>query len=264
MKIYKALTIAGSDNSGGAGIQADIKTFSAFSVYGMSVITAVTSQNTIGVKDFYKVPIDHIKKQLETICEDIKIDALKTGMLVNEEVVEVVAEFIKRYQLKNLVIDPVIKASKGKDLFNEKAVESYITKLIPYSKIITPNKTEAEMLTGEKINSVDDIKKCAKTLKNYGAKIVIIKGGHIDFEEDIVIDTIYIDNKFIYLKYPKVQIKDTHGTGCTFSAAITANLAKGIESLKSIRIARAYLQGSLENALNVGKGSVSLNHFWLK
>jgi hydroxymethylpyrimidine/phosphomethylpyrimidine kinase len=248
--IPKALTIAGSDSGGGAGIQADLKTFSAFGVYGLSVITSLTAQNTIGVYDIYDATGEFVYNQIKVIAEDIGIDSAKTGMLSNEEIIISVAKAIKDFKIKNVVVDPVMVAKSGDKLLKDSAIEALIKEIIPLALIITPNINEAKAITNMEIKSLNDMKECAKIISNFGAKCVIIKGGHTPFE-----------NKVIELIYPFAQTKNTHGTGCTYSAAITANLAKGRDIIKSIRIARAYLQFAIENSLDIGKGHGPLSHF---
>ena len=256
----KALTIAGSDNSGGAGIQADLKVFSAFSVYGMSAITAITVQNSLGVISTHPVEPEILYSQISSVAEDIGIDAAKTGMLMNKENVEVVYKTQQKYKFP-LIVDTVIKSKNGRFLLKKDAIEIFIQKIIPISLIITPNKDEAEVITGIKISSIEDMKKAATEIKKMGAETVIIKGGHLP-QDRTVTDVVLYNDEFIFLTYPFVDTQNTHGTGCTFSAAITALIAKGIEPLKAIRIARAYVQGAIENSLKTGKGTGSLNHFW--
>ncbi|MEO0143349.1 MAG: bifunctional hydroxymethylpyrimidine kinase/phosphomethylpyrimidine kinase [candidate division WOR-3 bacterium] len=257
--MYKALTIAGSDSSGGAGIQADLKTFLAFRVYGMSAITSITAQNTKGVYGVIDLPGEFVYNQIKVIAEDIGIDAAKTGMLSNEDIIINVAKAIKDFKIKKLVVDPVMISKTNYLLLKQNAINALIEEIIPLSLIITPNINEAEVITNMKINTIEDMKECAKILKSFGAKCVIIKGGHKPFENK-VIDIIYYNDEFIELTYPFLNTKNTHGTGCTFSSAITANLAKGKDILTSIRIARAYTQFAIENNLNIGKGYGPLGH----
>jgi hydroxymethylpyrimidine/phosphomethylpyrimidine kinase len=258
--IPKALTIAGSDSGGGAGIQADLKTFSAFGVYGLSVITSLTAQNTLGIYDIYDTTGEFVYNQIKVISEDIGVDAAKVGMLSNEEIIISVAKAIKDFKIKNVVVDPVMIAKSEDKLLIDSAIEALIKEIIPLALIITPNVNEAKAITNVEIKSLNDMKECAKIISNFGAKCVVIKGGHIPFENK-VIDLIYYNNEFIELAYPFVETKNTHGTGCTYSAAITANLAKGRDIVKSIRIARAYLQFAIENSLDIGKGHGPLSHF---
>lgn len=258
--IYKALTIAGSDSGGGAGIQADLKTFSAFGVYGMSVITSLTAQNTKGVYGIYDTTGSFVYEQIKVVAEDIGIDAVKTGMLSNEDIIINVAKAIRDFNIEKLVIDPVMVAKSGDLLLRPSAIEALIKELIPLSLIITPNINEAKKICNIEIRNLEDMKECAKSINSLGAKCVIIKGGHMPFENK-VIDLVYYNNEFIELVYPYVDTKNTHGTGCTYSAAITANLAKNRDVIKSIRIARAYVQFAIENNLELGSGYGPLGHF---
>ncbi len=255
------LTIAGSDNSGGAGIQADLKVFSVFNVYGMSVITSLTAQNTNGVKEIHTIPASFVYTQIETIVNDISVDAVKTGMLASREIVEVVAESVKKFNIKNLVVDTVFKSKNNKDLLSEDAVDTFISKLLPLATVIMPNVPEAEVIAEMEIKNLDDMKKAAKKIYSLNKKYVVLKGGHLPFE-DKTIDVIYDGKDFLLLEYPLVKTKNTHGTGCTYSAAVAANLAKGLDPVKSIRIAKAYLHGAIENSLDIGKGKGPLNHNW--
>lgn len=259
--MHKALTIAGSDNSGGAGIQADLKVFSFFGVYGMTAVTSITVQNSLGVKKSVPIPADLLFEQIEAIATDINIDAFKTGMLQTEENVLAVYEAVKKFRLKNFVCDPVIRSKNGKYLLDKGAVETFIKKIIPLTLIVTPNTEEAEVITGMSIQNVDHMKKAAIKIKKIGAQIVVIKGGHLP-SGGTVTDLVYYKDEFLSLSYPKVETKHTHGTGCTFSAGITALIAKGTEKIKAIKTARAYTQGAIENAVKTGKGTGSLNHFW--
>ncbi len=258
----KVLTIAGSDNSGGAGIQADLKVFSSLNVYGMAVITALTAQNTTGVKDIYPVSGDFVYKQIETIVEDIGTDSVKTGMLLNEEIVEVVSYSVKKFRIKNLVIDTVFKSKNGKDLLSQKGIKTLIEKLLPFGTVITPNIPEAEIISGMEIKNVEDMIKAAKKVHKINNRFVVVKGGHLP-ELEKAVDVVFDGKDIIKLEFPFVNTKNTHGTGCTYSAAIAAYLAKGYEPIKAIRLAKSYLHGAIENSLNIGKGKGPLNHNWL-
>lgn len=260
MKI--ALTVAGSDPSGGAGIQTDIRVFTAFGIYSMAVISSITIQNTKGVKRSIPVEPQVFRDQIETVLDDIKPDVLKVGMLHTPENVEIVADVIERYNLRINVIDTVIKSKNGVYLLNPEGVESFIKKLIPKSFILTPNIEEAQELSGVEIKSEEDIKKAAKILHKIGAKFVIVKGGHFE-SGDVVFDTLFDGNDFLVLKTPKVNTENTHGTGCTFASAMASNIAKGKDVYKSFQIAKAYIYGSLANQINIGSGKGPLNHLWL-
>ena len=258
MELARALTIAGSDNSGGAGIQADLKTFCAIGVYGTTAITSLTAQTPFKVYETFNPTGEFVYKQIELINESIGIDSAKIGMLANEDIALNVAKAVKDFKIKNLVLDPVVKSTSGKNLLDEKGVDILINEILPKTLIITPNITEAQILSGVKIENEKDIKESAKILNKKGCEVVIIKGGHFIKGEEVV-DVVFYKGEFMYLKYPKVETKNLHGTGCTFSAAITAYLAKGYPILKSIKLARVYLQGSIENSLKIG----TLNHNWI-
>ncbi len=262
MNIPKALTIAGSDNSGGAGIQADLKTFSALGVYGMTAITSLTAQNTTGVYDLFNPTGEFVYKQIKLIYDDIGIDSAKIGMLANSDILENVAKAIKEFKIEKLVLDPVLKSTSGKRLLSEISINLLVKEIIPLTLIVTPNIQEAEILADIKIENWEDIENAAKIINNQGAKIVIIKGGHFGSGKEVV-DVVLINGNFHYLRYPRVDTKNTHGTGCTFSAAITGYLAKGYSPFKAIRLARAYIQGAIENSLEIGKGNGPLNHNWI-
>ena len=253
------LTIAGSDTSGGAGIQADLKTFQFFNVWGCSVITSLTAQNTLGVKEAIPVSSDFVFKQIEAVATDIQIDSVKIGMLYSGEIVKVVVNSIDRFKLKNIVLDTVLYSKNNKALLSKEGVEILKNELIPKSTVITPNIPEAEILTGIKIKNLDDIKKVAKSLKDLGAEYIVIKGGHRVFD-NLVVDTVYDGKEFIFLKYPYIKLsKQPKGTGCTFSSAIAVGLAKGYSPLKSIYRAKAYINMAITNSLKIGSGYPVLN-----
>ncbi len=255
----KALTIAGSDSGGGAGIQADLKTFSAFGVYGMTAITSITAQNTLEVAEIYDLPNYIIKKQIECVVEDIGVDACKTGMLSNERVIKVVAKTLQKYDFP-IVVDPVMVAKSGAHLLKKDAIDSLINYIIPISYVITPNKQEAEVISGIKINKKDDAKRAAKEIVKLGANAVIIKGGHIGKEAN---DLLYYKGKFIEYKGKKIK-GCTHGTGCSFSAAIAANLAKGYELKEAVKISKDFISIAIEYGNRIGHGHCPVNPIaWL-
>jgi hydroxymethylpyrimidine/phosphomethylpyrimidine kinase len=253
------LSIAGSDCSGGAGIQADIKTITAHKMYGMSVITALTAQNTTGVSKVTAVEPQFVAEQLDMVCTDIFPDAVKIGMVFKEDIIEVIADRIKRYQLKNLVLDPVMISTSGKPLFQESAMQQLITKLIPLSTIITPNLSEAEYITGIKITSKEDMITAAKAISNYYKGSVLIKGGHL---ADCCDDLLYAGEEYSWYEQMRIPNKNTHGTGCTLSSAIACNLAKGLPLKESIKKAKAYVTGAISAGLELGQGHGPLNHCW--
>ena len=259
-KIPKALTIAGSDSGGGAGIQADLKTMTSLGVYGMSAITSITVQNTVGVFSVYDLPPQVVYDQIKVVAEDIKVDAAKTGMLSNPQIVEAVAKAVREFNIPNLVIDTVMISKSGKPLLNDEAKRILTEKLIPLAVLITPNIPEAENLTGIEIKSLEDVEKACKKLFLDGANAVLLKGGHS--ESDKVIDVFYDGNKFEYLISERINTKNTHGTGCTLSAAICSYLAKGCYLLDAVKNAKNYVHNAIKNSLNIGQGYGPLNHMW--
>jgi hydroxymethylpyrimidine/phosphomethylpyrimidine kinase len=263
LKVYKALTIAGSDSGGGAGIQADLKTFQELGVYGMSVLTAVTAQNTTGVQGVYPVPIEGLEKQLESIGSDLSPDSVKTGMLFSGDFIEKTAYFIKKYGWTNLVVDPVMVAKGGATLLGEEAIDAMKKYMIPLAMVVTPNIPEAEALTGIKITSNKARNEAARVLYDCGAQYVVIKGGHMD-QKPYVSDLVYNGADLWELVDKRIQTKNTHGTGCTFSAAITAELAcqKSLEN--AIRNAKKFIQTAIEHGIEVGSGHGPVNHFAYK
>ncbi|PLR95228.1 bifunctional hydroxymethylpyrimidine kinase/phosphomethylpyrimidine kinase [Bacillus sp. T33-2] len=256
----RALTIAGSDSGGGAGIQADIKTFQELDVFGMSAITAVTAQNTQGVNAVYPMAADAVGKQIEAIGEDIGTDALKTGMLFNAEIIRTVSEKIKDYGWTNVVVDPVMIAKGGASLLQTEAISALKRDLLPLAFIITPNIPEAEVLTGLTIKTAADKKEAAKTLANFGVKNVVIKGGHDDDSAESA-DLLFEGNEFITFRSSRVDTKNTHGTGCTFSSAITAELAKGSSVKDAVSKAKRFIQAAIENQVQIGSGHGPTNHW---
>ncbi|MGJ9385502.1 bifunctional hydroxymethylpyrimidine kinase/phosphomethylpyrimidine kinase [Salipaludibacillus sp. CF4.18] len=260
MNVKHALTIAGSDSGGGAGIQADLKVFQELQVYGMSAITAVTAQNTLGVHGVYPMTVEAVEAQLTAVGEDLGVDALKTGMLFSSEIIKGVANKIRYYEWKNIVIDPVMIAKGGSKLLEDEAVTAIIHDLIPLSTVITPNIPEAEVLTGAKIVTIKDRKDAAVSLSKMGTKSVVIKGGHAEDGEN-VIDLFYDGEEFYEFKNIRKNTVNTHGTGCTFSAAIAAELAKGKEIVEAVRIAVMFTQAAIKEDLNIGQGHGPTNHW---
>lgn len=255
----KVLTIAGSDCSGGAGIQADLKTFCAHKVYGMSVITALTSQNTIGVQAILDISPDFVAKQLDSIFTDITPDAIKIGMVQNAEIVEIIAQKLEQYSAKNIVIDPVMVSTSGSKLMNDDAISSLISNLFPKASVITPNLLEAQILSNTSIKSKDDMLIAGKIIERKTNASTLIKGGHLsDCADDLLVNE---DNISWFLS-KKISNPNTHGTGCTLSSAIACNLAKNFTLEESIQNAKNYLNGALKSNLNLGAGSGPLNHHW--
>ena len=254
------LTIAGSDSSAGAGIQADLKTFAAFGVYGTSAITAVTAQNTMGVSAVYELPPDIVAAQIEAVVTDIRPDAVKTGMLANAAIIEVVAAKVREHGLPNLVVDPVMVAKSGDRLLREDAVAALRELLLPLATVVTPNLPEAEALTGRPIRSDEDVRWAAEEIVGLGARAVVVKGGHRESTE--AVDVLYDGTAFREYSAPRVETASTHGTGCTFASAIAAGLARGLPLAEAVGEAKAYLTEALRRAYPIGGGHGPVHHFW--
>ncbi|GAW92604.1 bifunctional hydroxymethylpyrimidine kinase/phosphomethylpyrimidine kinase [Calderihabitans maritimus] len=255
----KVLTVAGSDSGGGAGIQADLKTFAALRVYGTSVITALTAQNTLGVHGVHPVPAEFVARQLDAVLSDMDIEAAKTGMLVNADIIEVVARKVKDYGLKQLVVDPVMVATTGGSLLAEKAEAALKKELLPLALLITPNLPEAEVLTGRKIKTEKDMRECARILHDMGVSFVLIKGGHLEEEAEEAVDILYDGANYYRFTKPKLKINATHGSGCTLSAALTALLAQGLPVEEAVARAKEFVFQSIKGAFPVGKGVLPVN-----
>ncbi|NMD69051.1 bifunctional hydroxymethylpyrimidine kinase/phosphomethylpyrimidine kinase [Bacillus sp. DNRA2] len=260
METRKALTIAGSDSGGGAGIQADLKTFQELGVFGMSALTAVTAQNTLGVHGVYPLTLEAIASQIDAIGTDMGTNALKTGMLFNAEIIEIVSAKIKQYQWTNLVVDPVMIAKGGASLLQNEAVVALKAHLLPLAMVITPNIPEAEVLTGMEIKTLEDKQDAAKKLVELGAKHVVLKGGH---DEDPIeaVDVFFDGHEFSYFTSKRIHTKNTHGTGCTFSSAVAAGLAKGQSVKEAVTIAKSFIQAAIEDDLHIGAGHGPTNHW---
>ncbi len=256
----KALTIAGSDSGGGAGIQADLKTFQELEVFGMSAITAVTAQNTLGVHGVYPMSAEAVVKQIQAVGTDIGVDALKTGMLFNAEIIEAVSEQLKIFKWENVVVDPVMIAKGGASLLLNEAISALKTYLLPLAKVITPNIPEAEVLTGMTIHSLEEKKDAAKRLQELGVNNIVIKGGHDENESESV-DLLFDGKEFYTFSNKRINTKNTHGTGCTFSAALTAELANGKDVYEAIMTAKAFIQAAIEDDLEIGQGHGPTNHW---
>ncbi|MBD3168865.1 MAG: bifunctional hydroxymethylpyrimidine kinase/phosphomethylpyrimidine kinase [candidate division Zixibacteria bacterium] len=254
----RALTIAGSDCSGGAGIQADLKTFAAFKVFGMSAITAIVAENTVGVQAVYDLPVDIVIEQIKSCVDDIGTDAVKIGMLSNPEIVIAVSDYIREIKLPNVVVDPVMVAKSGDPLLTEQARETVKKHLLPLATVITPNKFEAEVLTGMKLNSLLDFKEAAGQLKETGCGWVVVKGGHLT--GDNAIDVIFDGDNFTELPARFIDTRHTHGTGCTFSSAIAAGLAKEYETIDAISKAKEYITEAIRENPGLGHGHGPTNH----
>jgi len=255
-----ALTIAGSDSGGGAGIQADLKTFAAHQVYGTSAITAVTAQNTLGVTMWQAMPADLVTAQIEAVAGDIGVDAVKIGMLANAAIVEAVAAAILDLDLPLVVVDPVMVAKGGHKLLEDDAISALRTELLRRAHIVTPNVPEAEVLAGISIASLDDMHAAAARILELGPRVVLVKGGHLDGPESV--DVACTTHGSFEVRRPRVETRNTHGTGCTLSSAIAANLARGLDDRAAIVQARDYLDGALRHAPAIGRGHGPLEHFW--
>lgn len=260
MKKYRiaTLTIAGSDSSGGAGIQADLKTFSAIGTYGMSVITAITAQNTMGVFAVEDLSKEIIRKQIEAVFNDIRPKALKIGMVSDKNIITEIARTLKKYNPENLVLDPVMISKSGYSLLKPEAKENLIKYLIPMASIVTPNISEVEEMTGIKIGNLDDMKRAADRILTLGAKYVLVKGGHL---EGAAIDLLVGKDICRIYKSERINEKNTHGTGCTLSSAITSYLALGNEVEKAVELAKVYITEAIKSSFDIGQGIGPVHHF---
>jgi hydroxymethylpyrimidine/phosphomethylpyrimidine kinase len=260
-----ALTIAGSDSCGGAGIQADLKSFSAQGVYGMSVITAVTAQNTQGVFAVQDITPEIIGQQIDAIFTDLEVHAVKIGMVSQIASIEVISKKLQQYNPKNIVLDPVMISKSGYSLLQSEAKTALIEKLLPLADVLTPNLPEAEAILGEKhqkdfsITNIDEMVLAAKEIHKLGPKYVLIKGGHL---EGKAVDVLYDGADITFLETERINTKNTHGTGCTLSSAIAANLALGFSIVESVKNAKEYITIAIENSLEIGKGVGPTNHFY--
>ena len=255
-----ALTIAGSDSGAGAGIQADLKTFAAHGVYGSTAITAVTAQNTQGVVSFAALTPELIRQQIEAVVFDIGADAAKTGMLPSAAIVEGVAQAIGDFDIPFVVVDPVMLAKSGDDLTDAAAVEAMKATLLPRAFVVTPNIPEAERLSGLTIASDEDRREAARRILTFGPSLVVIKGGHFSSPE--IVDLLYDGREFSEFRHERVPGRHTHGTGCTFAAALTAHLAAGRTVRDAIPLIQEYIAGAIRHAPELGEGNGPMNHFW--
>ncbi|MFH0730659.1 MAG: bifunctional hydroxymethylpyrimidine kinase/phosphomethylpyrimidine kinase [Pseudomonadota bacterium] len=253
------LSIAGSDCCGGAGIQADLKTFAAHGVYGMSVITAVTAQNTQFILDIQNVSPVTIARQIEAVFTDIPVHAVKIGMVSTTEAIHAIASQLKRFQPSHVVLDTVMISKSGNSLLEPNAVELLLDKLLPIATLITPNIPEAELITGKKIQSIPDMEKAARRLFEIGAASVLLKGGHAAFDPT---DILFDGTRFFHFEGRRIMTKNTHGTGCTLSSAIAANLAKNDSLQTAVAKAKKYVTLCIDHALSIGKGAGPLHHFY--
>jgi hydroxymethylpyrimidine/phosphomethylpyrimidine kinase len=257
-----ALTIAGSDSSAGAGIQADLKTFGALGVYGTCAITAVTSQSTRRVNEVFAMPAGVVRSQIESMAEDVALAAVKTGMLATADIVKAVADAIEQFRLPNLVVDPVMlaTASGQRTLLAPDAVSVLRTRLLPLASVVTPNASEAAVLSGMDVDSLESARLAAQYIFDLGARAVVIKGGHLEGAD--AIDLLYDGRFFTEFAAPRVAGGSVHGTGCAFASAIAAGLALGDDLAPAVQRAKRYVTGALQHAVEIGGGSRVLDHFW--
>lgn len=256
-----ACTIAGSDSGGGAGIQADLKTFQELGVFGTSVITAITAQNTTGVHGIFPITASFVQAQLKAVLDDFDVKAIKTGMLFDAAIIEGLVTLLKEQQIP-LIVDPVMIAKGGASLLEHQAVRALKEQLLPIATVCTPNIPEAEVLTGRSISTRQDIEQAASDLLALGVQCVVLKGGHLDGA--LATDTVYWNGGHFTMTTPRVEIKGTHGSGCTFSAALTAQLAKGLPMKEAMIEAKKFIQLAISNPLSIGQGHGPTNHFAYK
>ncbi|MCS5657447.1 MAG: bifunctional hydroxymethylpyrimidine kinase/phosphomethylpyrimidine kinase [Dehalococcoidia bacterium] len=259
MKIPKAMTIAGSDSGGGAGGQADLKTFAALGVYGASTLTAITAQNTVAVTAVHDIPTDVITAQIDAVLTDIGADAVKTGMLSSSDIIECVCEALEVHGVQRLVVDPVMIAKSGDALLREDAIGSLRTRLLPLAMVVTPNIPEAEALTETTIVSDADVRRAAEAIVGMGARSVVVKGGH---REGPATDLFYDGKEFKEFTAPRFDTVNTHGTGCTFASAVAAGLARGMVVTDAVALAKDYVTEGIRHSFSIGQGHGPLNHFY--
>lgn len=258
-KVPRALTIAGSDSGGGAGIQADLKTFLALGVHGMSAITALTAQNTRGVSAVHEVPPEFVREQIAQVAADIGVDAAKTGMLATSQIVAAVAEAVGEFGITQLVVDPVFVSKNRDRLLAEDAVDALVNKLFPLALVITPNLFEAGALLGREVATLEDMRKAARALHDTGPRFVLVKGGHL---QGTATDVVFDGETLLELTEERIDSKHTHGTGCTLSAAIAAYLARGERVVDAITKAKAFVTGAIRHGLAIGGGFGPVNPGW--
>lgn len=257
-RVRTALTIAGSDSGGGAGIQADLKTFSALGVFGTSALTAITAQNTLGVTAVFELPPELVAAQIDAVLSDIGADAVKTGMIANAEIIRVVAAKIREHGVTALVVDPVMVATSGDRLLREDAVTALKSDLLPLATVVTPNLPEAAVLVGREITTLDDMRDAARAIVGLGARSVVVKGGHLDGD---AIDVFFDGNAFAELPSKRINTTSTHGTGCTLASAIAALLARGEPLPAAVSAAKAYVTAAIERSYPLGHGHGPVHHF---
>jgi hydroxymethylpyrimidine/phosphomethylpyrimidine kinase len=256
MKLPVALTIAGSDSGGGAGIQADLKTFAALGVHGTSAITAITAQNTATVDDIFELPVGIITAQIDAVVNDLDVSAVKTGMLASSQIIEAVAASIAKHRIANLVVDPVMIAKGGAKLLRDDAIVALRLRLLPLASVVTPNLPEAEVILGRSVRTIADRREAARALVALGAGAAVVKGGHAVGDAT---DVYWDGTELVELPGTRVQTTNTHGSGCVFSAAIAAGLAQGLTPLNAVRQAKQFIGGAIENSLEIGHGHGPVN-----
>ena len=253
-----ALTIAGSDSGGGAGVQADLKTFAAFEVYGASALTAITAQNTLGVTGIHELPVEMVRGQIDAVASDIGVDAAKIGMLSSAAIIEAVADRVQAHSIEKLVVDPVMVAKGGDRLLREDAVHALTSLLMPLALVVTPNAGEAQVLCGRPVATMEQARDAARAIHSLGCRYVVVKGGH--FGADAV-DVLFDGDAFGEFPAQRIDTTSTHGTGCTFSSAIAASLARGETVESAVALAKTYVTEAIASAFPVGAGHGPLNHF---
>jgi hydroxymethylpyrimidine/phosphomethylpyrimidine kinase len=256
VKLPVALTIAGSDSGGGAGIQADLKTFAALGVHGTSAITAITAQNTVTVTDVFELPARIIVAQIEAVVSDFEVQAAKTGMLASSQIIEAVATAIETHRITKLVVDPVMVAKGGAKLLRDDAIHALRARLLPLAAVITPNLPEAEVILGRRIQTMVERREAALDLVALGPRAAVVKGGHAG---DDATDVYWDGTDMVELPAPRLRTANTHGSGCVFSAAIAAGLALGLEPLPAVRLAKEFISGAIEHSLEIGHGHGPVN-----
>ncbi len=256
----RVLTIAGSDSGGGAGIEADLKTFTALHVFGMAAVTSITAQNTTGVYGVHDVPAAMVAQQIDVVAEDIGVDAAKSGMLSNMAIIEAVAEAIARHRISNYVLDPVMISETGHRLLSPDAIETLTKRLLPLAMVVTPNAAEAEALTGTEVRDAKTQREAARALHGLGARAVLVKGGHLPGA--VAVDVFFDGDEFAEFSAPRIDTRNTHGTGCTYAAAIAAMLGHQQPLPEAVRIAKQYVTSAIAHGFALGRGAGPLNHFW--
>lgn len=261
MSLSTALTIAGSDSGGGAGIQADLKTFQELDVFGTSVIVALTAQNTVGVHGVHEVPADFVTAQLDAVVTDFAVGAAKTGMLANAAIIDAVAEGVERHGIARLIVDPVCASTHGDPLLRPDAVDALRERLLPLAEVVTPNLGEVAVLCGVEVANVGDLSRAAEAMKDLGPHWVLIKGGHL-LDNGEALDLLYDGEQAFWISDVRIDTHHTHGTGCTLAAAITAYRASGLGVVDAVRAAKEYVTGAIRHALPLGKGIGPVDHGW--